>query len=112
MITPKDIQNGMMGKKFDKTFNICQKDMAFKNCQIDHIKPLASGGTNADGNLQSICRECHFEKTKEEQEHHEYVKVSDTNSSYNTQVLDIINSSANLSRSFVETFVKYTKKQF
>ena len=84
--------------------------MSLKQCQIDHIKPLASGGNNNDTNLQCICRECHFEKTQEEKDNHEYIKISDTNSSYNTQLLDIINSSYNLSRSCVETFVKYTKK--
>ena len=36
--------------------------MTIKQCQIEHIKPLASGGTNNDINLQSICKECHFEK--------------------------------------------------
>ena len=96
--------------KFNKICNICKKEMTLKQCQIDHISPLACGGTNDDINLQSICKECHFEKTQEEKENHEYIKISDTNSSYNTQLLDIINSSSNLSRSFVETFVKYSKK--
>ena len=40
--------------------------MTLKQCQIDHIKPLASGGTNTEANLQALRRECHFEKTQEE----------------------------------------------
>ena len=75
-----------------------KKEMTLKQCQIDHISPLACGGTNDDINLQSICKECHFEKTQEEKENHEYLKIYDTNSSYDTQSLDIINSSSNLSK--------------
>ncbi len=75
--------------------------------QSDHIKPVASGGTNNTADLQAICRECHFGKTQEEQENREYVEIYDTRSSYNTQVLDIINSSANLATSCAETFVKH-----
>ncbi len=36
--------------------------------QIDHIKPLANGGTNNMENLQAICENCHAEKTSEEKE--------------------------------------------
>ena len=62
---------------FNKICNVCQKEMSLKNCQIDHIKPLASGGTNNEANLQASCRECHFGKTKshEEKENHEYVSI-------------------------------------
>ena len=31
--------------------------------QVDHIKPKAKGGTDAQDNLQSICDECHKAKT-------------------------------------------------
>lgn len=31
--------------------------------QVDHIRPLAYGGTNYEDNLQSLCTECHREKT-------------------------------------------------
>jgi 5-methylcytosine-specific restriction protein A len=31
--------------------------------QVDHIKPKAKGGTDADDNLQSICDDCHKAKT-------------------------------------------------
>ena len=33
---------------------------------VDHIKPKADGGTDAEGNLQSLCRPCHEEKTIED----------------------------------------------
>ena len=48
-----------------------------KGFHIDHIVPLACGGTNEKINLQILCQPCHFEKTKNEQENG-YVKVSAT----------------------------------
>ena len=30
---------------------------------VDHIVPLADGGTNAGGNLQTLCWSCHSIKT-------------------------------------------------
>ncbi len=49
----------------DKLHNkcyICRTKLKLKQTHIDHIKPLASGGTNDDNNLQSLRNECHFEK--------------------------------------------------
>ena len=34
---------------------------------VDHIRPLRSGGTNSDSNLQSLCVACHAEKTAQDQ---------------------------------------------
>lgn len=34
--------------------------------EIDHITPLAAGGTNADNNLQTLCKTCHQKKTRSE----------------------------------------------
>lgn len=31
--------------------------------EVDHIKPRSKGGTNDDDNLQTICDECHADKT-------------------------------------------------
>ena len=31
--------------------------------EVDHIKPLEQGGSNADDNLQLLCRPCHKRKT-------------------------------------------------
>ena len=33
-------------------------------CQVDHIRELADGGTDALGNLQSLCAPCHDAKTR------------------------------------------------
>jgi len=34
--------------------------------QVDHMVPLASGGTHAEDNLQSLCASCHSIKTGRE----------------------------------------------
>ena len=31
--------------------------------EVDHIKPLAAGGSNAADNLQALCKPCHSRKT-------------------------------------------------
>jgi hypothetical protein len=42
----------------------CDKFLA--TFEIDHILPLVSGGSNADSNLQALCKVCHSEKTSTE----------------------------------------------
>ena len=32
--------------------------------EVDHIKPLCAGGTNARDNLQALCSDCHKDKTR------------------------------------------------
>ena len=51
----------------------------------DHIIPLGDGGTNDPENLQVLCVPCHFSKTHEEHQHG-YVKLSKTESSFNSVV--------------------------
>lgn len=47
--------------------NICEIELDDqREYDIDHIKPLANGGTNTLDNLQAICKSCHSEKTKNE----------------------------------------------
>ena len=78
---------------------VCDKR---KGSQIDHIMPLSMGGTNEPDNLQVLCKECHFEKSKAEQEEG-YVKESQTESSFNTVSKEIFNSRLNNRWAFVET---------
>ncbi|MER6052952.1 HNH endonuclease signature motif containing protein [Streptomyces sp. NPDC001793] len=33
---------------------------------MDHVRPLALGGTDADDNVQVLCRGCHALKTETE----------------------------------------------
>ena len=37
--------------------------------EVDHVVALHRGGTNGDDNLQSLCRECHRDKTAEDRGH-------------------------------------------
>lgn len=34
--------------------------------EVDHITPLAAGGTHAEANLQALCKPCHSAKTARE----------------------------------------------
>ena len=79
----------------------CNKELTEKNFHIDHIIPLACGGSNESENLQILCKPCHFDKTRNEQENG-YVKVSETESSFNSTTKEIFNSSLNASYAFVE----------
>ncbi len=71
----------------------------------DHIIPLAEGGTNDEINLQVLCKPCHFEKTQIEHEQG-YIKLSQTESSFNTTVKEIFNSDLNAKHAFVEKLVE------
>lgn len=94
-------------EKFNKKCNCCEKSITNNQFQIDHIKPLAAGGDNSDENLQVLCKDCHYEKTKEEHDNNQYVKISDTESSYNKQTYEIINSDLSSCFAFVERFIPY-----
>jgi len=103
--------NGLTDKYFDTlservTFTHQQRDAIIKSqngvckcCkkesnkfQIDHIRPLANGGTNDINNLQALCLGCHREKCMEEKLNCEYIKVCDYISTYNIEVYNTIQS--------------------
>ena len=90
--------------KFNKKCNCCNKEVDIKEVHIDHIKPLYKGGKNDDENLQVLCVECHLEKTQLDMNNNEWVKISDTKSTYNSQLHKIINDSSSSVFSFHETF--------
>jgi len=72
--------------------------------EVDHIQPLAEGGTNSVENLQVVCKQCHFQKTRGEQING-YVKIRDTASSFNIKTTDIFNSCICDTHAFVETLM-------
>ena len=80
--------------------NICKKQCIFY--EIDHIKPLSAGGEDKLTNLQSLCKSCHYEKTKNEQENNEYVRLSDSESSFNNQVKAVMFSEQSNNHAFIE----------
>ena len=53
--------------------NYCNENLT--EFEIDHIQPLANGGTNNMNNLQILCKSCHLYKTKTEIEDGSYVKL-------------------------------------
>lgn len=45
----------------------CGRVVSGHRANVDHIVPLAEGGTDEDSNLQTLCRPCHSVKTVREQ---------------------------------------------
>lgn len=42
------------------------KKWRLEDLELDHIEPLGDGGTDAESNLQLLCRDCHTRKTRRE----------------------------------------------
>ena len=71
--------------------------------EIDHIKPLSSGGSNDYDNLQPLCKSCHKEKTKNENQLGVYKVNDEISSCFNDTVNNhITNTSQFKSYQFVE----------
>jgi 5-methylcytosine-specific restriction enzyme A len=99
----------MVLEKSEKKCSGCQCCLESKKYDIDHIKPLASGGTNEIDNLQALCKACHRDKTANENEQGLYVKFSDTESCFNNTVQEIMNSALSHAYAFVEPIREPTK---
>ena len=79
-------------KTFKFQCNKCKCKLKDGHYDIDHIKPLAKGGTNEDTNLQPLCKMCHNEKTQNEHEDGSFIRINDTESSFNSSVQEVIDS--------------------
>jgi 5-methylcytosine-specific restriction enzyme A len=99
----------MVLDKSEKKCTGCQCCLESKKYDIDHIKPLSSGGTNEIDNLQALCKACHRDKTANENEQGLYVKFSDTESCFNNTVQEIMNSPLSHAYAFVEPIREPTK---
>jgi len=77
----------------------CVKEVKF---EIDHTIPLSGGGTNEKENLQVLCKACHLIKTSNEHETGQYIKVNDTESTFNKQVQEVFDSPLSQTHAFVE----------
>ena len=91
---------------------ICKMTYERQAFDIDHIKPLASGGKNELKNLQLLCKGCHKVKSQQESEAGVYVKQSETHSSFNQSTKDIFESELSSSYAFVETIGKKIPKHY
>ena len=105
----QEFRNNILGRYKNKC-NICKEKVDNiridhimpSNFHIDHIMPIAAGGSSDDDNLQVLCLKCHQEKTESEIENGIYKRISETESSFNEQVTEIINSKLSKSYAFVE----------
>ena len=79
----------------------CKKSLDLASCEIDHIQPLCNANDD-DENLMPLCKSCHKEKTKLEQEDGSYIKINPTESSFNTTTEEIIKSAFYKSYAFIE----------
>ena len=105
-----EMQNGRINftktqrKQVSKRFN--NKCATCKECldkfEIDHIRALANGGTNDMKNLQPLCKSCHKIKCSGEHEDGSYIKINDTESSFNNQTQEIMESTLAQTHAFVE----------
>ena len=50
----------------------CVKCDSVENLEVDHIIPTYANGTDEPGNLQTLCRSCHQNKTSEDAKNPEY----------------------------------------
>ena len=76
------------------------------NYEIDHIRPLANGGNNELTNLQALCKSCHRDKTMSENENGEYIRVNDSESSFNSELQKIMDNPLSFSHAFVESLAE------
>jgi 5-methylcytosine-specific restriction enzyme A len=71
---------------------VCVMCKSVTKLQIDHIRPLANGGTNDLSNLQGLCKTCHREKSQDERANCEYLTICDYLSCYNIEAYNAIKS--------------------
>lgn len=73
------VKHGLNGNRWKRTRRrMTSRDKyRCRNCgrpgrlEVDHILPVSRGGSPWDpGNLQTLCRACHIDKTRQENEHH------------------------------------------
>ena len=97
------LERNEMWKKEKKCKN-CSKSVGLKNFHLDHIIALANGGSNDLSNIQMLCIGCHQDKTKAEKENG-YVKMVETESSFNSITKEIFKSDLCFAYAFIEQIV-------
>ena len=85
----------------NKLCAICNEKLQRKY-ELDHIKALASGGTNNIKNIQLLCKSCHKEKSLREKEDGSYIRIIETESTFNNQLLEVMSSELCQRYAFIE----------
>ena len=93
-------------KRFNNVCNNCKCSIIKDKFDIDHIRPLANGGTNKASNLQPLCKACHKDKCMNEHENGEYIKIIDSESSFNNHIQSVMSSPLAETHAFIETIIK------
>jgi hypothetical protein len=89
-------------KRFEFKCNKCKCEIKDNTYEIDHIRPLANGGTNKANNLQPLCKACHGDKCSNEHESGEYIKIIDSESSFNNHIQSVMDSPLAQTHAFIE----------
>lgn len=58
----KRISKGKRARVFDRDGGKCLRCGSARNLTLDHVVALSRGGTNSDGNLQTLCGPCNRAK--------------------------------------------------
>ena len=91
-------------KRFDNKCNICKCNIK-ESYEIDHIRPLANGGNEEPSNLQPLCKACHRDKCSNEHENGDYIRIIDSESSFNNHVQSVMDSQLAQTHAFIEPMV-------
>ena len=99
-------QRAAVLNRFNCKCNICDCTITDDTFEIDHKRSLANGGTNKASNLQALCKSCHKDKCTNEHENGEYIKIIDSESTFNKHVQTIIDSPLAQTNAFIESIVQ------
>lgn len=68
-------------RRMQRTHWLCEDCLANGRTQaasvVDHIKPLAHGGSDEDENTRNLCDPCHVVRTAEQFGHKRKVRIGD-----------------------------------
>lgn len=102
-------QKAMVIERQDNLCNICDKIL--KKVEYDHIIPLAAGGSNHLDNIQALCIECHFEKSRNETDNGDYFALAPYTSTFNATTREIFMSDLMKRYAFIEKLAQVPGKK-
>ena len=97
----KDAQKQELFESYDNSCACCKLQCG--DMEVDHIIPLAGGGSNDMSNLQPLCKDCHSSKCEEEKKLGVYSLKDPEGSTFNKTTLDnVVNTNEYKTWQFVE----------